>query len=147
MIKIYKNNLETDAFSKVDNITVGSWIQLIAPTEEELNQISNRLGVSKRFIQSVIDDDEKPRVDEEDGSKVILFDIPIIHKSHNMESVKTATLGILLVRDDYIVTIESQKTPFLSDFTKGKVKEFYTYKKSRLPFKLPIVLRLLILKS
>ena len=142
MLKIYKNNLETDEFSRVEKITVGSWIQLVAPTEEELTQISNRVGIPKSFLQSVIDDDEKPRVDEEDGCKAILLDIPVIHKSNNMEFIKTATLGILLVRDDYIITIESQKTPFLSDFTKGKVKEFYTYKKSR--FTIQIAYRIAI---
>ena len=142
MLKIYRNNLETNEFKKEDTITAGSWIQLIAPTEEELIQISNRVGVAKEFLASVIDDDEKPRVDEEDGCKAILLDIPIIHKNNHMESIRTATLGILLVRDDYIVTIESQKTPFLSDFTKGKVKEFYTYKKSR--FTIQIVYRIAI---
>ena len=142
MLKIYKNNLETDEFSRAEKITVGSWIQLVAPTEEELTQISNRVGIPKGFLQSVIDDDEKPRVDEEDGCKAILLDIPVIHKSNNMEFIKTATHGILLVRDDYIITIESQKTPFLSDFTKGKVKEFYTYKKSR--FTIQIAYRIAI---
>ena len=81
-------------------------------------------------------------IDEEDGCKVILLDIPIISKNHGMELIKTATLGILLVRNEFVVTIASQKTPILSDFAKGKVKEFYTYKKSR--FTIQVVYRIAV---
>ncbi len=132
MLRIYQSNLETNVLEKVDEISSGCWIQLISPEEKELEQLSQQVNVSVEFIKSVLDDDEKPRIDEENGCKAILLDIPIIHKHHHMESIKTATLGILLVRDEYIITVASQKTSIFSDFTKGKVKELYTYKKSRL---------------
>ncbi len=142
MMKIYNSDLKTGTFEVLDQITTGAWIELVDPTEEELEQVSRTILVDKEFMQSVLDDDEKPRIDEEDGCKAILLDIPTVSKENGMELTKTATLGILLVRDDYVVTIASQKTPILNDFSKGKVKEFYTYKKSR--FTIQIVYRVAI---
>ncbi len=142
MIKIYNSDLNSGEFKNIEEICIGAWIDLINPTEEELDFISNRIGVGKDFMKSVLDDDEKPRIDEEDGCKAILLDIPTISKGNGMELTKTATLGILLVRDDFVVTIASQKTSILSDFTKGKVKGFSTYKKSR--FTIQIVYRIAI---
>ena len=48
------------------------------------------------------------------------------------EAVKTLPLGIIIVRNDYIITVCLQKYQLLDEFTQGKVKEFYTYKKESL---------------
>ena len=39
--------------------------------------------------------------------------------------------GILVVRDDFIITISNRKYAFINDFSNNKIKEFYTSKKSR----------------
>ena len=142
MLTIYKNDMKTNEFSCADKITTGCWVNLVDPTENELLEISKSMNISKNFIQNILDDDEKPHIDEEDGCKAILLDVPIVRKRHGMESIKTATLGILLVRDEFMVTISSQQLSFLKEFTQEKVKEFYTYKKSR--FTIQIVYRIAV---
>lgn len=59
-----------------------------------------------------------------------MIDVPIQKEKGEISIIKTIPLAILIIRDDYIVTI-SKKNNILDDFKEGKVKEFYTFKKSR----------------
>ena len=100
------------------------------PKTEEVEEISQMLGVKKSMLLSVIDNDERPRIDEEGDCTMLLLDVPITTNKKS-KPIITLPLGILVIRDDYIVTVSLQKYPILDSFIKGKVKEFYTYKKSR----------------
>ena len=40
-------------------------------------------------------------------------------------------MGLLLVRDDYIVTISSKQSSVLERFRNGQIRDLYTYKKTR----------------
>ena len=143
MLKIYNTDLNTNEFRKLNDFAIGCWVHLEKPTEEELQKVSSSLGVKKDFLVSILDDDEKPRIDEEDGTKMLLLDVPVKDSSKGLHETKTLPLAILIVRNDYIVTVALQKYEFLEEFSSGKVKEFYTYKKSR--FVIQIIYRLAVL--
>lgn len=147
MLKIYNTDLATNEFSRVDTYEVGCWINLVNPTEKEIDDVSNSLGIKKNFIMSIIDDDEKPRIDEEDGCKMLLLDVPVYERKNGMQAITTLPLGIIVVRNDYIVTVCLQKYDIIDEFTKGKIKEFYTYKKSRFIIQMIYKLALLYLKT
>ncbi len=143
MLKIYSTDINNNTFSKINNYEVGCWINLVNPNESEIDEVSNALGIKKSFIMSIIDDDEKPRIDEEDGVKMLLLDVPVYENKNGMRAITTLPLGILVVRNDYIVTVSLQRYSIIDDFAKGRVKEFYTYKKSR--FIIQIIYRLALL--
>ncbi len=143
MLRIYNTDLNTNEFHKIQDFEIGCWVNLVSPTMDEINVVSSSLGIKKEFLVSILDDNEKPRIDEEEGCKMLLLDVPVSNKNENREEIKTLPLAILVVRNDYIVTVSLQKYSFLDDFTKGKVKEFYTYKKSR--FIIQMIYRLAVL--
>ena len=146
MLKIYNTDVTSGEFSRIDTYEVGSWVNLVNPTETEIDNVVNALGIKKNFIMSIIDDDEKPRIDEEDGVKMLLLDVPVYETKNNIKTITTLPIGILVVRNDYIVTVCLQKYSIIDEFTKGKVKEFYTYKKSRFIIQMIYKLALLYLK-
>ena len=146
MLKIYNTDVTSGEFSRIDTYEVGSWVNLVNPTEAEIDEVVNALGIKKNFIMSIIDDDEKPRIDEEDGVKMLLLDVPVYEIKNNTKTITTLPIGILVVRNDYIVTVCLQKYSIIDEFTKGKVKEFYTYKKSRFIIQMIYKLALLYLK-
>ena len=146
MLKIYNTDVTSGEFSRIDTYEVGSWVNLVNPTETEIDNVVNALGIKKNFIMSIIDDDEKPRIDEEDGVKMLLLDVPVYETKNNVKTITTLPIGILVVRNDYIVTVCLQKYSIIDEFTKGKVKEFYTYKKSRFIIQMIYKLALLYLK-
>ena len=146
MLRKYNTDISTNLFSKIDNYEVGCWVNLVNPNESEIDEVSNALGIKKNFIMSIIDDDEKPRIDEEDGVKMLLLDVPVYENKNGMKAITTLPLGILVVRNDYIVTVSLQRYSIIDDFAKGRVKEFYTYKKSRFIIQMIYRLALLYLK-
>lgn len=147
MLKIYNTDVNTNIFSKVDKFEIGCWVNLVNPTEAEIDEVSNTLGVKKSFIMSIIDDDEKPRIDEEDGCKMLLLDVPVYEKKNGMEAIVTLPLGIIIVRNDYIITVCLQKYNIIDEFVRGKVKGFSTYKKSRFVIQMIYRVALLYLKT
>ena len=147
VLKIYNTDITSGEFSKITSYEIGSWINLVSPSETEIDEVVNALGIKKNFIMSIIDDDEKPRIDEEDGVKMLLLDVPVYETKNGIKAITTLPLGILVVRNDYIVTVSLQRYSIIDDFAKGRVKEFFTYKKSRFIIQMIYKLALLYLKT
>ncbi len=138
MLKIYKTMDEKGLFREVNQIEKGSWINLAKPAEGEINNLVNAIGVNPEFIRYSLDTEERARIDVEDGQILILIDIPITESGKGDYS--TIPLGIIVVNDDYFITVCSQNVDIIKDFYESKIKEFYTYKKTR--FTLQILYRI-----
>lgn len=130
MMKIFNTNVKTGEFNQIKDIRKGCWIDLIKPNEEDIKLLTDSLGVDTSFISYILDDEEQPRidVDSDHGIKMIFVDVPIKEKKH---VISTIPLAILVIKEDYIVTISLEENEVLKDFKMGKVKDFFTYKKSR----------------
>lgn len=46
------------------------------------------------------------------------------------------TVGVIIVRDEYMLTVSLVKNKIIESFEKGKIKTFATYKKSRFIFQI-----------
>jgi len=138
MLKIYKTTDEKGLFRELNKIEKGSWINLTKPTTGEINNLVNTIGVNADFIRYSLDTEERARIDFEDGQTLILVDIPITES--NDSNYSTIPLGIIVVNDDYFVTVCSQNVDIIKDFSESKIKEFFTYKKTR--FTLQILYRI-----
>lgn len=138
MLKIYKTMDEKGLFRELNKIEKGSWINLTNPTTGEINNLVNSIGVNEEFIRYSLDTEERARIDAEDNQTLILVDIPI--KESNSIDYSTIPLGIIVIGDDYFITVCSQNVDIIKDFSESKIKEFYTYKKTR--FTLQILYRI-----
>jgi len=131
LIKIYKSNGENNpVLNTLDNIENGCWINIIAPSDEELILISKKTGVSLDFLNSALDDEETSRIDFEDGALLVIVDIPFTEMEDNSLTYDTYPLAIIHT-DKQIITVCLKNSKILSDFTNQKIKSFYTFKKSR----------------
>ncbi len=133
MIKIYNSDIDTNELNQIKKIEKGSWISMINPTEEEVNKICQEVKIKEDFIRYSLDYEEKARIDEEDEDGTILFvvDVPIIEKEKESEIYTTMPLGMIVVRDEYFITVSLKKNYIIDSFEKKRVKGFSTYKKSR----------------
>ena len=43
-------------------------------------------------------------------------------------------IGMIVVRDDFFITVSLRENKIIADFEKGKIKNFQTYKKTRFIF-------------
>ncbi len=122
--------MTNNEFRELESFEPGCWIDLVNPSAEEMETVSNSLGINRQLMIGMIDNDEQPRIDEDDDCKMLLLDIPV-QSNRTSKPIITLPLGILVVRNEYIVTISLREYSILDEFKQGKIKEFYTYKKSR----------------
>ena len=131
MIQIYKSTSETDPTLKLlDTIENGCWINVVAPSDEELILISKKTGVPLEFLKAPLDDEETSRIDFEDDSIVVIVDIPFTEMEDNSLIYDTYPLAIIH-SETLIITVCLKNSKVLTDFINSKIKSFYTFKKSR----------------
>ena len=133
MMKIFKTVDEQGLFREISNIEKGCWINLVAPTLQEINTLCHSININDEFIRYPLDQEEKARIDIEDDQILIIADIPIYEAPDNSsdEAFSTIPLGMLVVRDDYFITICTRENQIINEFVDCKIKSFYTYKKTR----------------
>ncbi len=133
MFKIYHTDIETGKTSEINEFKKGSWVNVVNPSPEEIANICENLNIQPDFIHYSLDIEEKARVDQEEDDSTILFivDSPIVEKNEDSVIYSTIPLGMIVVRDDFFVTVSLRKNKIIENFEKGKVKNFATYKKSR----------------
>ncbi len=130
MIKIYDTDVETNKTIEIDEIKKGCWINLVSPTDAEIKKVCKSVKIEEDFIRYSLDYEEKARIDIEDEDNTILFiiDVPILDKENNETIHTTLPLGIIVVRDDYFITVSLKQTRVISDLKQDSI---VTYKKSR----------------
>ena len=138
MIKILKNTEQEKQLRQLDKIEKGCWIDLEKPTEREIAYVIRETGVDEMLLKSALDEEETSHIDTEDDQILVSINMPITEKNKKGKLYTTMPLGIIVVRDDYIITISSEKFSLIDILSKKKtiVGEIATYKKSRLAFQL-----------
>ena len=133
MIKIYQTDLETSILSEINTFKKGCWINMTSPSEAEIKNVCEYANIQEDFIRYSLDSEEKARIDYEEDDDTVLFilDIPTREKERDREIYTTMPIGIIVVRDECIITVSLKTLSLIEDFALGRVKGFATYKKSR----------------
>ena len=138
MLKIYNTDVETGNFEEIKEFQKGSWISLVNPSEAEIKRVCESLEIEEDLIRDPLDFEEKARIEVEEEDNTILFvvDVPIIERHEENEIYSTMPLGMIVVRDDFFITVSLRKNRIIEDFEKRKIKNFQTFKKSRFIFQI-----------
>lgn len=138
MLKIYNTDINTNKIEEIKEFKKGSWISLVNPSETEIKKVCENVNIQEDFIRDALDFEEKARIDKEDNDGTILFvvDVPIIEKNDENDVYTTMPLGMIVVRDDFFITVSLRKNKIIDDFEKRKIKNLQTYKKSKLIFQI-----------
>lgn len=147
MLRIYKNELDDDVVKRIDKIEDNCWINLVKPTSEEIKRVVDALGIDEDLITKVLDEEELPRIEKTDNATLIVVDGPYMDDINVKSKYTTYPLGIIICRDLHIVTVSLKEFSVLKEFEQGKVKTFYTYKKSRFLIQLLLKMALYYLKA
>lgn len=131
MIQIYKSSNEHDPTLKLlDTIEPGCWINIVAPSDEELILTSKKTGVPIEFLKAPLDDAETSRIEIENNNIAVIVDIPFTEMEDNSLTYDTYPLAIIHT-ETLLITICLKNSKILTDFSNGKIKSFFTFKKSR----------------
>lgn len=129
MIEITKKNLEDKNIVDLEDILSGCWIHLQIPSEKEVDYVIEKTGVLKEFINSTLDENERPRFDIEQDI-LIIFRVPCEKMENSDISLETIPIGIIIT-SDYVITVSLMEADVLKDFYENKVKNFSTSKRIR----------------
>lgn len=130
MLKVYKTTQVEKKIKKIKRIVTDSWIELTSPTNDEIDKVVEKTNVDKDLILKMLDDEERPRVEQSGNAILIVIDTPYLEHNES-NNYKTYPLGIIITDNNYVITITSKRLDLLNDFKKNKVKNFRTAKKTR----------------
>ena len=131
MLSIYNTDLKTNKFEKIKEFRPGSWINLVNPTAEEIATVCSNLKIEDEFIKYPLDYEEQARIDIEDDMTLFVIDVPVIEEDKEGKTYSTMPLGLIVVRDEYFISVALKKNRIIESFEKGRVKGMCTYKKTR----------------
>ncbi len=129
MFKIYKTAPGVDKPNEIKEIQPDCWIDINNPTQNDLEKVIEKTKVSRNLIMKMLDDDELPRIESEDGHTLVVIDVPVRSTGTNKHT--TYPLGIIITKNRYFITISPKSTDIMTDFKRGLVKELRTGKKTR----------------
>ena len=121
-----------DELQEHDQFSEGCWAALTKPTNEELQQVAQETGIDIDDLRAPLDDEERSRIEQEDDYVVVLVDIPSLDEK---DRYVTIPLGIYMTKQ-LIVTVCLEETPVLKAFMNNRVKEFFTFKRTRFVFQI-----------
>lgn len=121
-----------DELQENDQFSEGCWAALTKPTNEELQQVAQETGIDIDDLRAPLDDEERSRIEQEDDYVVVLVDIPSLDEK---DRYVTIPLGIYMTKQ-LIVTVCLEETPVLKAFMNNRVKEFFTFKRTRFVFQI-----------
>ena len=116
----------------LDKLEKGAWINIIDPTPYELKVVADLTKVEPDFLRSALDDEERSHTDVEEGSIMVLTNVPVTTGS---ESYDTLPLAIILTTE-YIITVCLDETSVMAEFNERTAKLFRTYKRTRFLFQI-----------
>ena len=125
MIRLYNTDIETNKLESVNTYTRGTWIHMVDPSEDEIKEVCKNVNIKEDFIRYALDNEEKARIDIEDEDNTILFiiDIPVTEKSQSGGYMyATMPIGMIVVRDDFFITVTLRECSLIKKFETGKIK-------------------------
>ena len=131
MVKKYFTNIETNQLEEINEYKKGAWINVLNPSDIETKELCENINISEEFIKYPLDYDEKARIDEEDDVVLFVIDVPIIENKNDGKVYTTMPLGMIVVRDEYFITVSLHQNGVVNLFENSKIKGLVTYKKTR----------------
>ncbi len=134
MIRIFKTM--EGLICQISEIQEGCWVEMSAPSKEQLLEISNAYQIDINLLKAPLDCETLQRVDITQDRLFLLVDIPVIRKRTSkgkMQSelyYETIPCGIILTKN-IVFTVCREHTAILDCFIEGKVRDVWTYKRER----------------
>lgn len=127
MIKYYYKSLRTPRMQEPTAYRRGTWVYVEAPTDEEIELLVKKHGLTEGHVRDALDEDEMPRLEREGDQSYIFVRFACKNRDGN-----TITMPLLLIfGEEILITISLTRLPALDAFLQGKV-EFTTTQRAKL---------------
>lgn len=122
-------------FKEINTFEPGAWINLVNPSQEESVSLAEQFNIDLTDLRAPLDLEETSRISVEDDYTLIIVDVPTYEERNNKSYYVTIPLGII-VTDNAVITTCLQELTLFDNFFNRRVKNFYTFMKTRFVFQL-----------
>ncbi len=126
MITHYFKTLKDSELKEVESVRNGVWTHMVAPTEEELQQIIGEYALDESIVADIRDFFEVPRMEKSGSATYFFTRYPFDEKD---EDIDTAPL-LIVVGESFVLTIAQREVPQFKAFVTGKA-EIQTTQKAK----------------
>ncbi len=128
MYYIYKSN--NGRIEEINTFEPGCWINMVAPSSQELSLIADQFHVDPGFLNAALDVEETSRIETEEGQTLLVVDVPTTEKEDGRVTFETLPLGIVTT-DECIITVCTRDTSVINGFVSGQIRNVHTNMKTR----------------
>lgn len=120
MIKYFKTGPKS-GIRQLEEYQNGCWIDLVSPTDDEVEDIVSITGVPEEMIKAPLDQDERARLEIDEGCSLFILDTPTLTEGDSGDFYTTMPIGIIY-NDKCIITVCLKTNPILRDFMSKRTK-------------------------
>jgi len=124
MIRIFKRYISDESMTSQKIISKGCWLNIINPSQKEIKQLKTKFNIPVHMLKDPLDDDERPRVEINEGTVYIIIRAPIKNEDGVIEVIP---LGII-VTEGNIITVSLKEVKLITDFYETRANVFTTKK-------------------
>lgn len=119
MISYLYKSIRSTSLETHDDYRRGTWVFVESPSDDELEQLTDRFKLERGHLDDALDQEEQPRLERE-GDQVYLF----LRYAFRKKSGEVDTAPLLIIfGGEYVITVSHDHAPAVDAF----LKERYTF--------------------
>ena len=123
MVQIFYRHIRSEKLKTLDSAKVGSWVNAVAPSLRELQDLAETYGLDHSLLLDGIDQHESPRIENEDGATYIYTRFVYLENNR----IHTAPLLIVYAKQ-HLITVLPKPFSGLDKLTQGRMQLVTTQK-------------------
>ncbi len=134
MVKYYRS-IEGN-ITEIPVLETGCWISVINPTETEISDLEDDLGIDRDYVRAALDEEEPSRIESDDGITLIVVDYPVAETDNNPDRtiLYSTTPMSMIITEDNVITVSAKENSIVDDIAKGVVKGVQPHLRTRFVF-------------
>lgn len=134
MIQIFET--KEKKLVEIDNDFTGGinlfnkWVHLENPTDLEIELLGRVIGVDEDKMKAALDENERSRIEVDEGQTLIVFDVPVIEKEQSYYSYTTVPVGVIIT-DKTIISVCLKPNSVIKNMINQRVKDLDTSERNR----------------
>ena len=101
------------------------WIDLVDPTDEEVEQVKEETGIPEEMIKAALDEEETARSEVDEGNTIFIVDIPILEENDDSYTYTTIPMSVIY-NSRFIVTVTLKENSIIKELVSGRIKDNIT---------------------
>jgi len=116
--------------SSLDHLDFDCWVNMINPSQEELQRMSLLLGVPLDYLTDPLDLDERARIEFEDGVLLLVMRVPLENEADPRVPYQTLPIGVVIT-PTAVITVCRSSQDVVTNLLNGRTRVMDTAERMR----------------